>query len=720
MALRTVILTAGLLVSSATAAFKTPEDLLAAPRRSTANVNPSGEWGLFSSTRYNWTTHKAKTTWHLLNIANGNVTDAPFDSSVSEVVWVGSTNTSILYVNGTNDKIPGGVTLYTADIGASSFSPTLVASLAAPFSGFKAVQTESGSINFIANTLSYWNNGSAYNEELATKPRSTGQFYDANYVRHFDVYLTQERYAVFGGVLESGNGSFSFNGNVTNLLWGINATVTRPESPYQPSGDLGDYDLSPDGQTVAFMTKAPQLPKANYTASYIYIVPHNGSQVAVPVNGPGTLAPESAQGASQGPRWSPDSKKLAYSQQDHIYYESDRFKIYVAHIDGLQSEVKAVAENWDSSPSSILWAPNNEDLYVASEVHASVQLFIVPSNASATFVPKNFTSPDTTVNDFAILPNGTALVSGAAGWTSRIFYTQAPGSSPKVLLTANEIDIELAGLHPNSTSNFWITNDDGDRIQTFVFRPTNFDPTKKYPHAFVIHGGPQVAQGNTWSTRWNLRLWAEQGFVVTTTQFTGTASYGQNFTDKIQANWGGTPYTDLIKVFDHITANISYIDTNNAIAAGASYGGFMTNWIQGHDFGRRFKALVSHDGKVNQIGSYGTDELWFIQQDQNGTIWDDRVNYEKYDPLTHARNFSTPQLVIHNDLDYRLPIAEGIMLFNVLQSRGVPSRFLHFPNEGHWVLNRENSLVWHRAVFNWIRFWTGLDKELSQDGVIHQ
>jgi dipeptidyl aminopeptidase/acylaminoacyl peptidase len=144
------------------------------------------------------------------------------------------------------------------------------------------------------------------------------------------------------------------------------------------------------------------------------------------------------------------------------------------------------------------------------------------------------------------------------------------------------------------------------------------------------------------------------------------------------------------------------------------------NWIQGHDLGRKFKAIASHDGKLSQRGAYATEELWFIQQDQNGTVWDNPENYAKWDPLDYAGNFSTPHFVVHNDLDYRVVQGDGIMLFNILQSRGVPSRFLHFPDEGHWVLNRENSLVWHKAIFNWIRYYTGQDEELIQDIVIHQ
>jgi dipeptidyl aminopeptidase/acylaminoacyl peptidase len=718
MAMRSTILAAGLLLGSAQAL--TTEDMLAAPRRSTGSLSPKGDRALFSSTSYNWTTAKATTGWYFLDVESGNTTKAPFGSEVSEVVWIGETEDSILYLNSSNEAIPGGVALYTADL-STEFNPTLVASLGAPFSGLKAAKTADGSINWVANTLAYWNNGSAYNPELASKPKSAGQLYDANFVRHWNYYITEQRYAVFSGSLAKGNGSYSFDGKVANLLNGINSTVTKPESPVQgSSSDPGDYEISPDGSTVAFRSKSPDLPKANYTASYIYVVPHDGSEVAVPINGPGTTAPETAQGASTFPTWSHDSKKLAYGQQDGIDYESDRVKLYVADIDGLNSQVHAVAEDWDSSPSGLKWSPDDADLWVVSELHAANRLWLIPHDAPADFKPVNFTGPDTVLSDFDIHPDGSAFVSAAASWTSRIFYKQYPGQDKDVIFTANEVDPELAGLLPNSTSNFWVENEDGDMVQSFVFYPTDFNPEEKYPLMFIIHGGPQSTQGDNWSVRWNLRLWAEQGFVVVATQFTGSPSYSQAFTDKIQANWGGTPYTDLYTVFNHIKANISYIDTDRAIAGGASFGCYMTNWIQGHDLGREFKALVCHDGKVNQVASYSTDELWFIQRDNNGTIWNDRANYEKWDPIIYSANFSTPEFIIHNDLDYRVLISEGLQTFNILQSLGVPSRFLHFPDEGHWVTKRDNSLLWHKSIFNWIRYYAGLDEELMQEGVIHQ
>jgi dipeptidyl aminopeptidase/acylaminoacyl peptidase len=428
---------------------------------------------------------------------------------------------------------------------------TLVASLGAPFSGLKAAKSLSGDINFVVNGLAYGNNGSAYNAALASKPKSQGQLYGSNFVRHWNYYIAQERYSIFSGcLLSNANGTYSFNGQMKNLLSGMNYTITRPESPVQgSSSDPGDYDLSPDGSKVAFRTKAPELPKANYTASYIYVVPHNGSAVAVAVNGPGTSAPGNAKGASGYPVWSHDSRKIAYGQQDGIDYESDRYKLYVASVKGLSSEINGIAHDWDSSPSGVSWSPDDADLWVTSELHASTRLWLVPHNAEVNFKPVNFTGPDTVLSDFAVLPDGSAFVSAASSWSSRIFYKQYPGQDKQILFTANEVDPELKGLGPKDVSSFWILNDEGYgtspntviesmanlrvEVQTFVFYPTGFDPNKTYPLAFIIHGGPQSTQGDNWSVRWNLRLWADQGFIVTATQFTGSPSYSQAFTDKV-------------------------------------------------------------------------------------------------------------------------------------------------------------------------------------------
>lgn len=596
---------------------------------------------------------------------------------------------------------------------------TQVASLDAPFSGLKASKTPSGGINFVVNAKAYANNGSAYNEELVSTPASTGMLYDSVWVRHWDSAVTQERYSVFAGSLSSSNSSdLSLSGNMTNLLLGIDAPITRPETPYQPFGGSGDYDLSPDGSQVVFMTKAPELPKANFTASYLYLVPHDGSSVAKQLNGPGSKAPEEAKGASAAPVWSPNGKRIVYNQMDEINYESDRAKIYIVDVDS--GDITPIAGDWDTSASSIKWSPDCSELYVQGDYIGSTRLFILPSDAGSDFKPEPVTD-NTTVSDFYVLPNGDALVSSNAVWSSRMVYTVTPEGETDYLFKAQDVDSELAGLSEADQGWMWYEGTLGDQQQALVVYPEDFDENKVYDLAFIVHGGPQGYSGNSWSTRWNYKVWADQGYVVVAPNPTGSTSYGQALTDRIQGKWSTWPYEDLVKAFNHVRDNLSYVNTSNAIEAGASYGGYMTNWIQGHDLGREFKALVCHDGVATTYSDFGSEELFFMIHENNGTLWDEgREVYAAGDPLVHAQNFSTPQLVIHNDLDYRLPVSEGITMFNALQLQGVASRFLNFPDENHWVLNRENSLLWHKTIFDWINFYTGKTDALNTEGVITQ
>lgn len=692
--------------------------MLSAPRYSAATPNPSGEWAVYTSTNYSFEEHEASTSWKLIHIPTGEITNLPWGSDVSEAVWVGSTDTSVLYINGTNDEVPGGVTLYTTDLADAAAQPELVASLSAPYSGLKAVKTASGSINFLLNSLAYANNGSAYNEELASKPAHTGMLYDSIYVRHWDTWLTQQRYSVFSGVLAAkGNSSgYSFDGTTKNLLSNLNYTATRPETPVQPFGGSGDYDLSPDGSTVVFLTKAPELPKANNTASYLYLVPHDGSSAPEKLNGPGSKASQTAQGASAAPFWSPDGKKIAYSQMDVVNYESDRSKIYVADVD--TKEVSLVAGDWDYSAASLKWAPGGENLYVAADYIGATRLFVIPVDAGADYQPTNITDI-TSVSDFFVLPDGKALVTANSVWASFLLYTVTPEAETYYLYKSNERDANLAGLGPEDVSFFWYNGTLGDQQQAIVVYPENFDPEKVYDLIFYVHGGPQGYTGNVWSNRWNLKTWADQGYVLVGPNPTGSTSYGQLLTDRIQGKWGGWPYEDLVNAHKYACENLPYINCSNAIEAGASYGGYMTNWIQGHDLGREFKALVSHDGVATTYADWSTEELWFTLHEFNGTLWEEpgRSVYDAWDPLKHAKNFSTPQFVIHSEKDYRLPISEGLAMFNVLQTVGVPSRFLSFPDENHWVQNRENSLFWHTEIFNWINYWTGKIESLDANAI---
>ena len=241
-------------------------------------------------------------------------------------------------------------------------------------------------------------------------------------------------------------------------------------------------------------------------------------------------------------------------------------------------------------------------------------------------------------------------------------------------------------------------------VQGFLIKPPGFDPSKKYPLKFLIHGGPQGAWGNSWTYRWNAELFAANGYVVVMINFHGSTGYGQKFTDSINGDWGGKPYVDLMKGLDYVEKTYPFIDKNREAALGASYGGYMANWILGHT--DRFKCIVSHDGMFNSESAYGTtEELWFNEWEFKGPPWKNRELYRKWSPHLFADKFKTPTLVVHGQLDFRLDVSEGFQLFTTLQRLKVPSKMLYFPDEGHWVLKPQNSSLWYKTVNDWVDQW---------------
>lgn len=589
---------------------------------------------------------------------------------------------------------------------------TLVASLDAPYSGLKVAQAPSGDWHFLVNAMAY-PNGTAVNPETEVTPLSTARFYSDIYVRHWDTWLTKNRYAVFAGTLAANNSYAVAGTGLRNLNHGINFTATQPETPVQPFGDLSDYDLSPDGSLYAFISKAPQLNKANYTASYVYVGSFASSEPPVAFNGPDSEAFKAGhQGASGQPSFSADSCKLAYIQQDEDYYESDRWILYTVDVAVAGSGVavsnlktlSAGFDRWVQGP--LTWADQDQSIYVTAEDYARVKVFNFPVDADESYVPEPLTS-NTSVSSFFVLPDGSLFVTASAIWTPTEYYISTNGTK-KSLFNAAEVDANLAGLGSHTVSEFFFNGSNPalkQQLHSLVIKPTNYVQNKTYPLAFIIHGGPQGSNGNVWSNRWNLQVWADQGYIVVAPNPTGSTGFGQYLTDSIQGQWGGWPYEDLVNAWNYVDDNLADVDTKTGIEAGASFGGYMTNWVQGHDLGRKFKALVTHDGISNTEGAWASEELWFIRHDYNGSIWESDA-YNKWNPQNHIGNWSTPHFVVHNSRDYRLPESDGISLFNILQARGVPSRFLNFPDENHWVLNQENSLVWHTEIFNWINHYS--------------
>jgi dipeptidyl aminopeptidase/acylaminoacyl peptidase len=507
----------------------------------------------------------------------------------------------------------------------------LIGSLPAPYAGLKAVKAANGDIHFLVYCQAYLN-GTAYNADLEETPLSTARIYTEIYVRcvnkivllhhipltpdrHWDTWLTDKKNNVFAGRLTFGETGYSFDGNMTNLMTGL-SNVTRAESPVAPFGGAGDYDISPDGNTVAFLTKNIDLPLSNYTSSQIWLVPFSGDAAPQVLNALGASStPAGAEGASAGPVFSPDSSKIAYLQMDEIDYESDRNKIYVADVDTGNPNIQVLCEDWDVSPSILHWSSNGTGLFLDAPHRGNDRLFeFIPFDAAADFEPRNITDRGT-VAAFAVLPNDNLLVSDSKVWSARDIYIISPnGEVVTDLFHANEVDPGYEGLDESIISEFYYPGNFTD-VQAFIVYPQDFDASRKYPLAFIIHGGPQVQHSNGWSTRWNFKVWADQGYVVVAPNPTGSNGFGEAFQDAIQNNWGGYPYDDLVKGWNYVRGNFDFIDTDNGIAAGASYGGFMTNWIQGHDLGREFKALVTHDGSTDTTAQYTSEELWFMQHD---------------------------------------------------------------------------------------------------------
>jgi len=282
------------------------------------------------------------------------------------------------------------------------------------------------------------------------------------------------------------------------------------------------------------------------------------------------------------------------------------------------------------------------------------------------------------------------------------------------LVSSNSKRGKAFGLSEDQVGEIYYKGAGDYQVHAWVVKPSNFDKSKKYPLAFLVHGGPQSAWGDSFSTRWNPAIFAEQGYVVVTPNPTGSTGYGMDLQNGIRNNWGGRPYLDLVLGFEYIEKNMPFVDTTRAVGLGASYGGFMMNWIQGQPLGRKFKALVTHDGIFSTMNQYSSEELFFPIHDFEGTLWEKKENYARWNPADHIANWATPHLIIHSELDYRLPISEGLTPFNILQSRGIPSKLLVFPDENHWVLKHENSLVWHREVLGWINKYSGIEEEQKE------
>ncbi|UCF36989.1 MAG: S9 family peptidase [Acidobacteriota bacterium] len=508
--------------------------------------------------------------------------------------------------------------------------------------------------------------------------QSTGQLFDRLFIRHWDTWKDGRRSHLFSW--QPGEG------DPVDLMAGMDA-----DSPSKPFGGKEEFTITPDGQSVIFTARDAGREEAWSTNLDLFLAPIDGSSP------PRNLTAENKAWDTQ-PRVSPDGKMLAYLAMERPGFEADRFRIMIRNWpDG---DLRGLTEDWDRSAGSLTWSPDSKTLYVTAGNLGQTSLFAVEVETGKfkTVVKEG------TVSSVNIAGERIVFAYDHLKSPVELHSVDLNGERPKALTEFNKE--RLASTRMGDFEQFTFPGWNDETVYAYVVKPVDFDPSKKYPVAYLIHGGPQGSFGNHFHYRWNPQTYSGAGYAAVMVDFHGSTGYGQSFTDSITGNWGGKPFIDLQKGLDATLAKYPWMDGERVSALGASYGGYMINWIAGN-WPDRFRCLVSHDGSFDERSMYfATEELWFPEWESGGTYWEAKEEHERWNPVNHVEKWKTPMLVIHGALDFRVPLEQGLATFTALQRQGIPSKFLYFPDENHWVLNAHNSILWHETVLSWLDEWT--------------
>jgi dipeptidyl aminopeptidase/acylaminoacyl peptidase len=496
--------------------------------------------------------------------------------------------------------------------------------------------------------------------------------FDRLFYRHWDSWVEDKRQHLFVMPAEGGEPRDVTPGDKD----------AYPTSTTFSVGD--DFTFTPDSKSLVY-TAPPERDEAWSTN-------HDLWQVAIGGGPPRNLTSGNP-AADSGPRFSADGKWLAYRAQKRAGYEADRWELMLMPAAG--GAARSVTANVDRSIDSFVWSADNETIYCTAEQDAGTPLFRLATKDGKLTVylsGGSFSSP-------TISGDGRRLGCGRATLSQPAEAMMVEAGKAKNVSQANTALLKEINMpKPESVT---VKGAGGAPMQMWILKPPGFDPVKKWPLAFLVHGGPQGAWDDNWSFRWCPQLWAAQGYVVALPNPRGSTGFGQAYVDAISGDWGGKCFHDLMAGLTYLE-KLPYIDPTRMAAAGASFGGYMMNWFAGNT--DKFKTLITHCGVYNFDSMYATtDELWFDEWEHGGPPWGKRESYEKHSPHRFAQNFKTPMLIIHNDNDFRVPVAEGFQLFTTLQRLGVPSKMINFPDESHWVTKPANSKYWHEEVFAWLK-----------------
>jgi dipeptidyl aminopeptidase/acylaminoacyl peptidase len=693
------------------------EDMMAMKRLGETAVSPDGQWLAYSVTTVDLAQNTKTPELWLQKIAGGDPmklavgqpgdSDPEFAPDGRSVLWVsGREGGQQIWLAGFDPATgaatnPRKLTNLSTEAGSPKWSPDgrSIVFTSAVYPDCSAIATAD---------FATGNQCNAGKDKALADSKVKAQIWTQLLYRHWNHYTGEKRSHLFLVSVD--------DGKMRDLTPGDAHDVP----PFSLDDSSCGCDISPDGKELAF-TENPDPVPAISTSAQIYTLDLT-NPAAKPVK------VSTSAGGNFNPAYSPDGKYLAWRSQARAGYESDKFRLVL--YDRTAKTGEDLLPKFDLWVDEFAWDLNWESIYFTAGDQGEVAIFALDfdtAKRSWNATPAQLTDGAEygnlhplkgsflTAIGMTVRSPGEVFDFGRAYSKSKLTHDGEPIASAS-LLTQSQLthlnDSLLSQLEIPAMESFWFTAADKTNLQGFIIRPPAFDPAKKYPLKFLIHGGPQGAWGDDWSYRWNAELFAANGYVVVMVNPRGSTGYGQAFVDGVNGDWGGKPFTDLMTGLDYAEQHYPFIDKSRECALGASYGGYMANWVLGHT--NRFQCIVSHDGMFDAESAFGsTEEDWFNTWEFKGHPWDyygkpDSENpFRKWSPSLYAKNFKTPTLVIHGQLDYRLDVSEGFQLFDTLQLEGVPSKMLYFPDEGHWVLKPQDSQLWYKTVNDWVDEWTG-------------
>ncbi|KAK9723084.1 Dipeptidyl-peptidase 5 [Basidiobolus ranarum] len=658
-----------LLVGSAYAARPfAPKDLMSLPRPYDFAASPDGKYVVWSESKYDPATNKRGSNVVLLDIPAGTTKklNDVVGGDFGNPVWM-------------NDVTLGFISYQSGTPNLWAVNPAQANSTPVQRTNFTYEEVNNAIFHPGSKQLLFTTGVETKN---VTKGFDTALAYDQLYTRIWDTWYDSKLQHLHVATIGD---------NLTIAATDLMKETPRLETPVRPFGDSSEFTISPDGTEAAFLTRPDNREVAWHTTIDLYVVPTNGRT-------PPKAITQGLKGTITNPKYSPDGKYLGWLQMLDPIKEADR--AIVTLYNRQTKKITYVTDKWDSSATQLVFSKDSKTVFVTAADKSQTKVYSIDLQTQK---PKELTHEHTSSVVSLISPDTLLLNQNSMQHPSELFTIKTDGSDLKQITHIN--DQALAEFHRSEPEYFWFEGARKEQVQGFILKPKDFDEKKKYPLAFWVHGGPEVSFSDAWSNRWNYQIPPSAGYVLININFHGSDGYGQKFSDSVLKNWGSLPYEDLMKGLDYALKKYPFIDGDRACAWGASYGGYMINWINGQT--DRFKCLVSHSGIFDAKSTYYTiDQLYFMESEFGGLPWDDVKAYEKYSPSNYVKNWKTPTLVIHNGKDYRIVDGQGLSVFTALQRQGIPSRLLYFPDEAHLVLKPANSLRWHKEVLEWVGKYT--------------